>query len=181
MVSNLRGREREREGKAEDALDACTGHDRDVGRDLDRQAAMRPPADAGIFALRILAHDHPVELGAAHLAQRARYPRQDAGGTDIGILVERLADRETQAPEADVIGHLGRADGAEIDRVVILDLPQAVRGHHQAGRAVEVRAPVEAVEGEFDPALAFGDRRSASSPAGITSLPIPSPGMTAIR
>ena len=71
-VSSLRGRERgEREGEAEDALDAGAGHDRDVGRDLDRQAAMRAPADAGILALGILAHDHPVELRAAHLAQRA--------------------------------------------------------------------------------------------------------------
>ena len=118
---------------------------------------MDAPADAGIFALRILAHDHPVELGPRHLAQRARYPRQDAGGANIGVLVERLADRESEAPEADVVGHVGRADRAEIDRVMVLDLREAVRRHHDAGRAIEVRAPVERIEGEFDPAVALGE------------------------
>ena len=96
-------------------------------------------------------------------------------------MVERLADREPQAPEADVIGHLGRADGAEIDRVVVLDLIEAVGRHHQAGRAIKVRSPVEAVEGEFDPALARGDRGERLEAGGNDLLADPVPGMTAIR
>ena len=140
-----RARAGECESETEDALDAGAGHDRDVGRDLDRQAAMNAPADTRIFALRVLAHDHPVELGPRHLAQRARYPRQDAGGADVGVLVERLADREPQAPEADMVRHVGRADGAEIDRIVVFDLLAAVVRHHAAGRAIKVRAPVERV------------------------------------
>ena len=43
-------------------VDAGARHDRDVGRDLLGQAAMDAAADAGIFALGILAHDHPVEF-----------------------------------------------------------------------------------------------------------------------
>ena len=56
-----------------------------------------------------------------------------------------------------MVGHIRRADGAEIDCVVVLDLLEAVRRHHEAGGAIEVRSPVETVEGEFEP-LAPGDR-----------------------
>ena len=128
-----RARARERKGEAEDPLDADARHDRDVGRDLDRQAAMHASADPGIFALGILAHDHPVELRTGHMAQRALNPGQYASRTNIGVLVERLADREPQAPEADVIGHVRRANRPEIDRVVARDLVAAVRRHHEAG------------------------------------------------
>ena len=88
---------------------------------------MHAPADAGIFALGVLAHDHPVELRPRHVAQRARDARQDAGRPHVGVLVERLADREPQAPQRDVVGHVRRADRAEKDRVVVLDLLEAVR------------------------------------------------------
>ena len=57
-----------------------------------------------------------------------------------------------------MIGHVGRADGAEIDRIVVLDLLAAVVRHHAAGLAIKVRAPVERVEGEFECALALGER-----------------------
>ena len=44
-------------------------------------------------------------------------PGRIAGRPDIGVLVERLADRQAQAPKRDVVGHVGRADRAEIDRI----------------------------------------------------------------
>ena len=55
---------RQLEGEADDALHAGAGHHRDVGGDLDRQPSMHAAANAGILALGILAHDHPVELRA---------------------------------------------------------------------------------------------------------------------
>jgi hypothetical protein len=55
---------------------------------------MHPAADAGIFALRILAHDHPIELRAGDQAQRTDDAGQYARGTNVGVLIERLADRE---------------------------------------------------------------------------------------
>ena len=67
---------------------------------LVRQAAMRAPALPGIFAFRILAHDHPVELAAVNAAQRTGDARQNARRPDIGVLVERLADRQPQAPQS---------------------------------------------------------------------------------
>ena len=57
-----------------------------------------------------------------------------------------------------MIGHLRRADRAEIDRVMILDVLAAVRRHHQAGLAIIIGAPIELVEAPFHPALALGDR-----------------------
>ena len=118
-VSSLRGRDRaSSKAKRMMRVDAGAREHRDVGRDLLRQALMHAAADAGIFAFRILAHDHPVELGPADVAQRAGDAGQDAGRPHIGVLVERLADREPQAPQRDVIGHVGRADRAEIDRVM---------------------------------------------------------------
>src|SRR3984957_1022226 len=92
------------------------------------------------------------------MAQRARYPGQDASRADVGVLVERLADREPQAPEADVIRHLGRADRAEIDGVMALDLRETVRRHHHAGRPIMVRSPPKMIEAPLDPALALRDR-----------------------
>ena len=141
-----RARAGERERKAHDALDAGAGEHRDVGRDFLRQAAMDASADAGIFAFGVLAHDHPVEFRAADMAQRARDPRQNASRPHVGVLVERLADREPQAPQRDVIGHVGRADRAEQDGVVILDQVAAVRRHERAGLLVALRAPVEMIE-----------------------------------
>ena len=119
-VRSLRGRDRaSSKAKRMMRVDAGAREHRDVGRDLLRQAAMDAAADAGIFALGILAHDHPVELGPGDMAQRAGDARQDAGRPHIGVLIERLADREPQAPQRDVVGHVGRADRAEIDRVVV--------------------------------------------------------------
>ena len=148
----------EREGESEDALHAGASHDRDVGRDLYRETAMDAPADARIFAFRVFAYDHPVEFRTVHAPQRAGYPWQNTSRANVGVLVERLADRESEAPQADVIGHVRRADRAEIDRVMVLDLLATIRRHHEPGLAISVGAPIELIEVPFHPALALGDR-----------------------
>ena len=89
----------------------------------------RPRCDAsavaGILAFGILAHDHPVEIARTDIAQRRRDARQDLGRPHIGVLVEALADRQPQPPERDVVGHVGRADRAEIDGVEFLERRRA--------------------------------------------------------
>ena len=57
-----------------------------------------------------------------------------------------------------MIGNVRRADRAEIDGVVILDLLAAVRRHHEPGLAVGIGAPVELIEAPFRPALALSER-----------------------
>ena len=117
-------------------------------RDFDRQPLVHAAAHAGILAFRVLADDDPVQVLGLDIAQRALNAGQDAGRADIGVLVERLADREPQAPERDVVGNVGGADRAEIDGVERLQLLPAVGGHHDAVLLVVIRSPVEGFEFE---------------------------------
>ena len=71
-------------------------------------------------------------------------PGQDAGRAHVGVLVERLADREAQAPQRDVVGDVRRADRAEQDRVEACGAGRAPSsGIMHAVLLVVVRAPVE--------------------------------------
>src|SRR5438477_3723559 len=72
---------------------------------------MRAAAVARILAFRVLADDHPVDLLA--VAQRARDARQHARGPHVRVLIESLADRQTQSPERDMVRYVGRPDCAE--------------------------------------------------------------------
>src|SRR5690554_5821368 len=108
---------------------------------------MAAPALPGIFALAVLAHDDAVESAPT---QGPLDAGQQAGGADVGVLIEGLADVEAQAPEGHVVGDIRVAHGTEIDGVEGAQRLQAVFGHHPPRGAVEVRAPVEgfAFEGE---------------------------------
>jgi hypothetical protein len=88
------------------------------------------------------------------------------GRPHIGVLVERLADREPQAPQRDVIGHVGRAGRAEQDGVVALDQVAAVLRHERAGLLVALGAPVERVEGECKAAVALRAGGQRLDPGG---------------
>ena len=176
-----RARAGQLEGEAHDAGDAGAGEHRDVGRDLLAAGPMHAAADAGIFAFRVLAHDHPVELGPGDVAQRAGDAGQDAGRADIGVLVERLADREPQAPQRDVVGHVGRADGAEVDRVELAQLVGAVRPASSRRASCSSPSPSRnASTSSAKPPSRSAQASSTSSPAAITSGPMPSPPIAAI-
>ena len=64
---------RQLEGEAVHALDAAAREGRDLHRDFVRQAGVHAAAGAGILALGVLAHDHPVDL------VRVAHRRGDAG------------------------------------------------------------------------------------------------------
>ncbi len=102
----------EREGVARDALDAGAGEDRDFGGGLVALGAMAAPALAGIFPRGVFPHDHPVQIPGTNPCERALDARQDPCGTHVGVLVERLADGEAQAPERQVVRHVRRAPTA---------------------------------------------------------------------
>ena len=93
---------------------------------------------------------------AVDLAQGAGDPGQDAGRADVGVLVERLADREPQAPQRDVVGHVRGAHGAEVERVEAAQLLVPAGRHHDAVLLVVVRAPVEVGDVELEAAVALG-------------------------
>ena len=152
----------------------------DVSGGFQRRALMDAAADPGIFAFRILAHDHPVELTAVDVAQRRGDAGQHPCGAHIGVLVERLADRKPQAPQRDVVGDIRVAGGAEQDGIVLPDQVAAVLRHHAAVLLVVLAAPVEMIDREAEDPSRLASACSASTPAEITSVPMPSPGMAAI-
>src|SRR3546814_452071 len=124
---------------------------------------MDPSADAGTLALAVLAHDHPVQVGRRAVAQRAADAGQQARRPHVGVLIEALADRQPQAPQADMVGHPRVAGGAEQDRVEAADALQAVGWHHPAVPKVMVRAPVEPLDLETErlALLQYGQHRQA--------------------
>ena len=75
--------------------------------------------DPGVLALGVLADHDPVHRRFRGVAQRAGDPRQELHRPHAGVLVEPLADREAEAPEGDVVGHVRPADGAEVDGVKV--------------------------------------------------------------
>ena len=90
---------RQFEGKAVNALDPGTSEYRDFSGDLFRQPTVHATAVAGILALGVFPHHHPVDL--ITIVQRAFHPRQDTGRTHVGVLIETLADRQPQLLRAE--------------------------------------------------------------------------------
>ena len=159
---------RQVESKADDALHRLGKQGRLHG-DFAARAAPGEVAAArpGILALAVLADDDPAEFGVVGPAKRAPYARQEAHRADVRPLIEVLADSQPQAPEADVIGHAGPADRAEVDGVELLEYLQAVLRHHPAGARVVLAAPAELVPVEREgPGAAGGQRVEHLAPGG---------------
>ena len=146
------------EGDAHDPLHAAAGEDGDLGGDLLGQAAVRAPALTGILALRVLAHDHPVQVARVHVAQGRGHAGQHPRRADVGVLVQALADLQPQPPERDMVGDVRVAHGAEIDRVRRAQPGQPVGRHEHAVPAVPVRAPVVMVHDDGEGAQLRHDR-----------------------
>src|SRR5690606_35499375 len=87
---------------------------------------------------------------------RARHALEQLHGAQVDVLLELAADGDQQAPQGDVVGDVGEADGAEEDGVEGGKLGDAVLRHHAAGLGVALAAPVEGL----------GLDREAESPAG---------------
>ena len=134
-VSSLRGRERA-SAKAKRMMRVTPARvkiDTSVATSSGRPRCTRPPTPAyspSEFSRTITQSSS----GPGHVAQRAGDAGQDARRAHVGVLVERLADGEPQAPQRDVVGHVGRAGRAEQDGVVALDAGR--------GRPSGMKAPV---------------------------------------
>ena len=77
-------------------------------------------------------------------------PGQEPDRSQADVLIESLADREAQTPEADVIRHVGPADRAEVDCVESLKDRKRILRHHPAVLVVVGAAPGERLEHETD-------------------------------
>ena len=155
MLARARLRQFERE--AQDALDAGARHDRNVGRHFDGMALVHASAHARVLALGVLAHDHPVQVLGLAALERCIDARQDARRTHVRVLVEALADLESQAPQRDVVGNVGVPGRPEKNRILVAERVEAVGRHHHAMLAVVVAAPVEILELEAKAVAGCGD------------------------
>jgi hypothetical protein len=122
---------------------------------LDRQSLVRAPAHARVLAFGVLADHDPVDV--LRVRERALHAGQHARGPHVRVLVEALADRQAQAPERNVVGHLLAADRAEEDGVELLELLEAALGNVGAVLEIALRAPVELLDLETEAAVGSGD------------------------
>ena len=155
----------ELERVARDPLDSLAREHVRLDPDLVRQAPVGPPADPGVLALGVLAHAQHVDL---RRAQRALDPGQQPDRAQVHVLVEHLADRQQEPPERHVVGHVRRADGADVDGVVAAQRLDRVRGHHRAGLSV-VGAPPRQLVGREREAVTLGGR-AQDVQAGLDDL-----------
>jgi hypothetical protein len=115
--------------------------DRLLDRGLVREPAADAPTDLAVLALDVLPHDD--ELHVLRGPQRALHAVEDPDRAQVDVLAERPADRDEQAPQRDVVGHPGPADGAEEDRLEAAEDLQPVGRHHRALLLVAPARPVE--------------------------------------
>ena len=161
-----RPRLRQAERVAHNAADADTGEDRGFGGDLFRQATMGAATMARIFALGILANDHPVQITRPLVLQRRRNAGKNPRRADIRILVKPLADRKAKPPEGDVIRHIRRANRTKENGIMRCQRFQPVLGHHSAMLFVIIGSPVIVREFTGKTAVTRGKRIENSDARG---------------
>ena len=142
-VSSLRGRERA-SSKAKRMMRSTPARvniDTSVAASLG-QAAVHAAADAGVLAFGVLAHDHPVELRAGDVAQRAGDAGQDARRPHVGVLVEAAGRSASRRPHSVMWSGTSGAP-AEPNRIASWSVisVEAVRRHHRAVLLVVVAEP----------------------------------------
>ena len=184
LVRCFFGRDRaSSKANSQDAIDPGAREDRLLHDEFALGAREHPAADGRVFALGVLADDEEVDLAGLAIGERARDAGHQADRAQVDVLVELAAELDQGAPERDVIGHLRRpADGAVEDRVVAgRSAPSSRRGASRRARgnsrSSRTRSGRTRAPRSNRPAAFSRTRR----PSGTTSLPMPSPGITAIR
>ena len=119
---------------------------------------MHATTDPRVFPFGVFTHDDPVQVLRRTALQRGVDARQDAGRTHIGVLVQTLTDLQPQAPQGDVIRHIGIPCRTEQDGVLVAQRIQPIFRHHDAVLAIVVGAPVEILELEFEIRAGSGNR-----------------------
>ena len=138
-------RQRQVERKADNPLATLLGKQAGLnGNCLARSAAGQiSAANAGVLALGIFAHDDPIHGVSSRVLERTGYAGQQADWSDIGVLIEALADGQPQPPQTDVVWNPRPADRSEVNGVEALQAIEAIVIHHAAGLQVVLAAPWE--------------------------------------
>lgn len=83
------------ESEPDKPFDAVAGKDGYFGGNLPGLADVRATAMTSIFAFAVLADNDPVEVASLAVAKRRLSALENSSWSNIGVLLERLADGET--------------------------------------------------------------------------------------
>ena len=148
--------------------------DRGLGRDFFGQAAVHAAAGAGVLALGVLAHDDPVDLvGILQRRRDARQQRATAARSRTG----RSPGRSAAAGPTARRGRARRARRPRRRRWRRRSSARRARrrGCRRRSRGSASSSSRNVSNSSAKPSVAASACRT-SMPAGITSLPMPSPG-----
>ena len=165
----------ERQGVVRDPADALPGEDSLLDRRLVGQPSVeRPPS--WLYSPSLFSRTMTRSMSG-------RFSPSAKGlvtpSKVVHVLAERASDRDQQAPEGDVVGYSWPAHSAEEDGVVLAQGLQTVGRHQRALGEVALARPVEL----DDPQVQVVEWSSVASTVcaeAATSVPMPSPGMSAI-
>src|SRR5579864_6506050 len=89
-----------------DTLDALTREDVRLERNLVPETGMHSTAYAGVLALGVLPNAEHVDVLWPLVAQRASHAGKEFHWSGVDIQVESLSDRQQEAPQRHMIGHV---------------------------------------------------------------------------
>ena len=161
-------------------MDTFVGVDLLLDRDLIVGARLETSADADVHAFGVLAKHDEVDVSRRASFQRAETLVEQLDRPVVDVEIELEARAEQDVARMAVVGHPRIPERADEDRV---ELPQqivAVRRDRLAGLQKVVGAPGQVLELEPTAEL-LANASSTFNASAVTSFPIPSPAMTAIR
>ena len=168
------------EGVPDDPVHAFVGIDLFLDRDLVVRVRLEAAADADVDAFGVLAEHHEVHVVRAAALERTQPLVEQLHRTVVDVEVQLEASAEEDLARVPVVGHARIAERADQDGVELPQQVVAVRRQRLAGRDVVVGAPGQVLELERPAELLSTACRTLTASA-VTSLPMPSPAMTAIR
>ncbi len=142
---------RQLEGVTHHAFHAVGGVDGDLGGDLVRSAAADGSAGAAVQALGALTHDDEVDV--ARVGERGGDALVQLGRTQVDVLVEVETELQQQAAFQDACLDARIADGAQQNRVGLLDALLFLFRKNRAIAQIPFGAEVEVLVIEFGDAF----------------------------
>ena len=166
---------------ADDAVHALVGVDLFLDRDLVVGAGLEAAADADVHAFGVLAEHDEVDVVAAAILERAQAIVEQPHRAVVDVEIELEAGAEQDVARVAVVGDARIAERADEDRVELAQQLVAVGRQRLAGLQVVIGAPRQMLELEARVPNTSPTASRTFTASAVTSFPMPSPGMTAMR
>ena len=144
-------------------------------------SGLEPPADADVQPFGVLAEHDEVDVCRARSfsGQSRSSSRRDRAVVDVEVELEARAEQDVA--RVPVVGDARIAERADEDRVEARAARVAVRRDRHAGLRGSESAPHGKLSNTRLAAKTLPAAGTTFTASAVTSTPIPSPGMTAIR